>query len=333
VFKNGISATIEVDRTGYTNTVASVNYLATNGTALNGVNFVATSGTLVFTNGVTSQTFNVALIANTKVQPNLTVNLQLLNPTNGILVTPSSATLTILENGGSFVIPAGSQVVTNYTSHAGDGIIGSNDTVQVLFALRDSAGLNVTNLIAYLQATNGVVAPSPASQTYGPLMVYGHSVSRAFTFTAQGTNALAIAPTFLLYDSGKFIGTAAFSYTLGSWTTTFASTNAIVINDNTNASPYPSVISVNGLGSSLIKATVTLTNMSHPDPFSIGALVVSPAQKNTLIMGHAGGSLPINHVTLTFDDAVGVTNKLPQNGQIVTGTNYPTAYGIMQNFP
>jgi hypothetical protein len=334
VFKNGINAAITVYRTGFTDSVASVNFLATNGTALNGVNFVATNGTLVFSNGVTSQMFNVALIANTKVQPNLTVSLQLSNPTNGILVKPSLATLTILENGGSFVIPAGSQMVTNYTSPANglNGIIGANDTVQVLFGLRDSAGLNVTNLIAYLQATNGVISPSPASQTYGPLIVYGHSVSRAFTFTAQGTNTQAIAPTFQLYDNSKFIGTAVFNYTLGSWTTVFASTNPIVINDNTNATPYPSLISASGVGNYLLKATVTLTNMSHVSPSDIGALVVSPSQKNTLIMSQAGGSLVINHVTLTFDDS---TNwpALPQYGQIVTGTNKSTAYGTTQPFP
>jgi hypothetical protein len=295
------------------------------------VNFVSTNGTLIFTNGVTSQTFNVPLIANSLVQPNLYVQLQLLNPTNGSLVSPSAAILNLMETGGSYVVPAGAQVVTNYTTHAGDGIISSNDTVQVLFALRDSAGLNVTNLIATLLATNGVVSPSPASQTYGPLTVYGHSVSRAFTYTASGTNNLPITPTFNLYDNAKFIGTAVFTNILGTWTTNFANTNAIIINDNTNATPYPSMIVVSGMGSTLVKATVTLTNLTHNSPTDIGALVVSPAQKNTLIMGHAGGSFAVKQVTLTFDD--NAPTNLPQSGQIVTGTNKPSAYGIMQNFP
>ena len=329
--KNSGSAVITVYRTGFTDSVASVNFLATNGTALNGVNFVSTNGTLIFTNGVTSQTFNVPLIANSLVQPNLYVQLQLLNPTNGSLVSPSAAILNLMETGGSYVVPAGAQVVTNYTTHAGDGIISSNDTVQVLFALRDSAGLNVTNLIATLLATNGVVSPSPASQTYGPLTVYGHSVSRAFTYTASGTNNLPITPTFNLYDNAKFIGTAVFTNILGTWTTNFANTNAIIINDNTNATPYPSMIVVSGMGSTLVKATVTLTNLTHNSPTDIGALVVSPAQKNTLIMGHAGGSFAVKQVTLTFDD--NAPTNLPQSGQIVTGTNKPSAYGIMQNFP
>jgi len=202
--------------------------------------------------------------------------------------------------------------------------------VTVLFAFRDAAGLNVTNLVAYLLATNGVAAPSPASQTYGPLTVYGHSVSRPFSFTAHGTNTLPIAPTFQLYDNGKFIGPATFTYTMGTWTTTFANTNPIIINDNAAASPYPSVINVSGLGNTLIKATVTMTNVTHTKPSDIDALVVSPTT-NTLIMAHAGGANIIKHVTLTFDDAA--TNSLPQNGQIVTGTNKPTQYYPVKNFP
>ncbi len=331
VFKNSGVATINVYRTGFTDSVVSVNYLATNGTAINGVNFYSTNGTLVFSNGVTSQSFNVSLIANATVQPNLFALLRLYGPTNAQVVDPGAATLTILENGGSYVIPAGSQLTANSSpADLANGVIGSNETVTVLFAFRDSAGLNVTNLVAYLLATNGVVAPSPASRAYGPLVVYGHSASQPFSFTAQGTNGLTIAPTFQLYDNAKFIGMASFVYTLGTWTTMFANTNMIIINDNAAASPYPSIINVSGLGSTLIKATVTLTNLWHTKPSDIDALVVSPTT-NTLIMAHTGGANIIKHVTLTFDDAA--TNSLPQNGQIVSGTNKPTQFYPVKNFP
>lgn len=334
-YENGITASINVLRTGFTNSTVSVNYLATNGTAIGGVNFVPTGGTLVFTNGVVSQNFNVALIANPAVQPNLTVQMNLSKPTNGLLATPNAATLTILETGGSYVIPAGAQMVTNYTTHVSDGIIGSNDAVQVLFALRDAAGLDVTNLTAFLLATNGVISPSPASQNYGNLKVYGHSVSRAFTFTAQGTNSQSLKPTFALYSPttspGNFIGTAVFNYSVGTWATTFANTNAIIINDNTNASPYPSVISVSGLGTSLVKATVTLTNLTHTSPADIDALVVSPSQKNTLIMAHAGAQFAVSKITVKLDDAA--TNSLPQASVITNGVYKPTGYLPVRRFP
>ena len=334
-FKTAGYAAINVYRTGYTDSIVSVDYLATNGTAIAGLNFYSTNGTLVFTNGQTVQTFNVALIAGTTVQPNLTALLQLSNPTNGVLVKPILATLTIVENGGSYVIPAGSMVVTNYTTHANDGIINSNDTVQVLFGLRDGAGLNVTNLVAVLMATNGVASPSPSSQTYGQLTVYGHSVSKPFTFTARGTNSYTISPTFQLYDSSNvnsnYIGMAAFTYTLGTWTTTFANTNMNIIYDGAAASLYPSMINVSGIGNTLVKATVTLTNLSHQSIGDVDVLVVSPTT-NTLLMGHVGGNGIIEkHVTLTFDDAA--TNSLPSNTQFSTSTNKPTRYGGIPNFP
>jgi len=319
-----------VYRTGYTDSVVSVDYLATNGTAVNGVNFAATSGTLLFARGVTNQTFGVPLIANSTVQPNLTVLLQLLNPTNGALVSPSAAVLTILENGGSYVIPAGSQLT--YESGPVNGIIESNETVTVLFALRDAAGLDVTNLNAILLATNGVLAPAPVTTTnYGPLTVYGHSVSRAFTFTAHGTNSFAILPTFNLYDNTKFIGTAVFSYSLGAWVNVFSNTNAIVINDNTNALPYPSVINVSGVGGTLMKATVTLNKLTHTSPGDIGAAVVAPSLQNILIMAHAGAQYSVTNLVLTFDDAA--TNTLSNSSRLTTGTNRPTQYFPIRNFP
>lgn len=200
----------------------------------------------------------------------------------------------------------------------------------VLFAFRDAAGLNVTNLVAYLLATNNVTAPSPASQAYGPLTVYGHSASEPFTFTAHGTNTLTISPTFQLYDNTKYIGPATFVFTVGSSTTVFGNSSAIILKDGVAASPYPSIINVSGVGNTLVKATVTLTNLSHQNFSDIDALVVSPTT-NTLIMGHVGGPRMVHNVTLIFDD--GAASSLPQNGAIVTGTNKPTQYGSIPNFP
>src|SRR5208282_814027 len=111
VLKTAGFATVTVDRSGSTNSVASVNYVVTNGTAISGQNFYATNGTLIFSNGVTSQSFNVTLIAN----------------------------LTILETGGSYVVPAGAQLLSNSSPlDMSEGVIGSNDKVSVLFAFRDA---------------------------------------------------------------------------------------------------------------------------------------------------------------------------------------------------
>jgi hypothetical protein len=327
---DGIAA-INVFRTGLTDSVASVDFLATNGTAIAGVHYYPTNGTLVFTNGQTSNTFGVQVIDTSAVQPNETVLLELFNPSNGVMSSPNAATLTIKDPTGSFVVPAGSQITSESGAGAPNGVVDSNETVTILFAFRDAGGLDVNNLIATLLATNGVTSPSPASQAYGPLISSGHSVSESFTFTAQGTNGQQIAATFQLKDGTTNIGIAVFGYVLGSSTFNFTNSGFITINDNAIATPYPSTISVSNLIGSVLKTTLTLTNMVHTSPHDIDAVLVSPAEQTVLFMAHCGGQNLITNVTLTFDDAASA--PLPQFGQIISGTNQPSAYLPVPVFP
>jgi hypothetical protein len=331
VSKAGVFANITVLRSGYTNGTVSVNYLTGGGTAQPGTQYYPTNGTLIFTNGQTSNNFHVTVIDSTGQQPNETVLLQLRNPTNSLLLSPSNAVLTIFDNSGSLVIPAGSTLVSEANAGAPNGIIDPHETVTLLFAFRCSAGTNVTSLNATLLATNGITAPS-GTQTYGPLVAFGPSAFRAFSFTVDPayTNGQQIAATFNLKDGAVFLGTGVFTYHLGTVTTTFANTNAIIINDNTNASPYPSLIDVSGVGGTLLKATVTLTNLTHSFPADVDALVVDPGGTNTLIMANVG-SFGVNNVTLTFDDAA--ATSLTNVVQIVSGTNKPSANLPVRSFP
>jgi hypothetical protein len=341
ILKNGGAATITVLRNDNTNITSSVNFTTADGTGVAGINYIPTNGTAVFTNGETSKTFSVLVINDTTlVQPDKTVLLQLSNPVNGVLIPPSAATLTIHDTSGSLVVPAGSTFVVPGGDPNTNGIIDPGERVTLLFAFRASGGNTVSNLNATLLATNGVTSPSPAGTNYyGRLVVGGPSVSRPFSFTASGTNGQTIAATFKLQDGASDLGTAVFTYTLGTWTTTFANTNIIIVNDNAPASPYPSMINVSGVGGMLIKAVITLTNISYgPSPADMDVLLVSPAPgtqppflQDTLIMAHTGGQNAINHVTLTFDDAA--SNSLPHDTPLISGTNKPTAYLPMPNFP
>ena len=221
-----------------------------------------------------------------------------------------------------------------------NGIIDPGENVTLLFAFRDIAGNNVTNLVATLLTNNSVTYSSgPQSQTnYGVLIVGGPSASLPFSFTANGTNGQSIAATFQLQNgtnslsSTNNLGTVVFNYMLGTLTNTFANTNLIVINDYADASPYPSTINVSGVGGSLFKATVTFANLTHSWPADIDALLESPYQQSAFLMAHAGGGYAVNGVTLTFDDA---TNNpfLPSAAQIVSGTYQPTAYSSGVTFP
>jgi hypothetical protein len=78
----------------------SVDFQTADGTAVAGTDYQATAGSLTFALGQTSQTFKVIIFDNAINEPNdnKTVILTLSNVTNGILGTPSTATLTIRDN-------------------------------------------------------------------------------------------------------------------------------------------------------------------------------------------------------------------------------------------
>jgi hypothetical protein len=95
VSENAGSETITVTRNG-SNTASDVNYATTNtGTAVAGVNYTPTSGTLAFAIGQTSQSFTIPILSDPTMTTNLTVGLALSSPTAGILGVPSTAVLTI----------------------------------------------------------------------------------------------------------------------------------------------------------------------------------------------------------------------------------------------
>jgi len=330
ILKTGVSTNITVIRTDNTNQVSAVNFATSDGTASAGVDYIATNGVMVFTNGDVSKTFTVTVIANTTVQPDKTVLLQLSSPSNAFLIAPYAATLTIHDISGSLVVPAGSTLV--HESLITNGIIDPGETVTMLLALRASGGTNIPNVNATLLVTNGITSPSPATAVnYGAMAVGGPAVSRQFSFTANGTNSQQIAATLLLDNGVTNIGTAVFTYTLGMWTNTFYNTNGITIPTIGIASPYPSVITVSNLGGTLVKSIVTLSNLYHTYPDDVHALVVSPAGQDTLLMSHTGGSTNAAKVTLTFDDAA--ATYLSGTNALTTSTNKPTHWSITPVFP
>jgi Calx-beta domain/Beta-propeller repeat len=98
VSETGGTATITVRRTGDTSTAATVQFATSNGTATTGSDYTATSGTLTFLTGQSSQTFTVTIAADAICDGDETVNLTLTNPGGGnVLGTRSTAVLTILD--------------------------------------------------------------------------------------------------------------------------------------------------------------------------------------------------------------------------------------------
>ena len=88
---------VTVTRTGGATGAVSIDYATADGTAVGGVDYLPTSGTLNFASGETSRTIFLLLPSGTPPNgPAKTFTLTLSNPTGGLaLATPASATVTI----------------------------------------------------------------------------------------------------------------------------------------------------------------------------------------------------------------------------------------------
>ena len=98
VDENVATATILVNRTGGTSGQVAVNYTVAAGTATDLVDFTGSTGTLVFADGQTAQTFVVPIIDDLLAEGDESILLTLTNAVDAALAVPNAATLTILDN-------------------------------------------------------------------------------------------------------------------------------------------------------------------------------------------------------------------------------------------
>lgn len=223
------------------------------------------------------------------------------------------------------LIIAQTSAVSSETGVPANGAVDPGETVTVALTLKNTGSLTTTNLQATLAATGGVTLPGTA-QTYGAVAV-GASVARPFIFTAAGVCGGTVTATLNLTDGATNLGSVTFTFQLGLTgppaTTTFSNTASISIPNSGTASPYPSNITVSGIGS-VTKVTATLTGLTHTWPDDLDVLLVGPGGQSAMLMSAAGGSANVNGVNLTFDATA--ASLLPGNTQITAGTYQPSHY-------
>ena len=140
----------------------TVNYATANGTATAGSDYTATSGTLSFAAGETSKTITVSVLGDKTVESNENFTLVLSSPSGATLGSTASATVTIIDNdsttvlpsftvpgtlGNDFFIPSGGN---NYLGGGGsDTYIISPYTLSgaVTAKITDTEGANVIQLV------------------------------------------------------------------------------------------------------------------------------------------------------------------------------------------
>jgi len=151
VSQTNVSATITVNRVGGSTGPVQVNYDTTPGTAVEGQDYVAASGTLIWSDGdANPKTFDISILNNSQSSTNKTVFLTLSNVSGGAyLGSPSTAVLIITNSA-----PAPSAYAIWKTTHFGDNannplIAGDN---------ADPDGDGVPNILEYAFGTDPNVA-------------------------------------------------------------------------------------------------------------------------------------------------------------------------------
>lgn len=221
-------------------------------------------------------------------------------------------------------------VVVAESASPNNGAPDPNETVTVSFPLQNFGTGATTNLVATLQPTGGVLAPS-GPQSYGVVTPAAAAVARSFTFVADGNCGDDITATLTLQDGPTSLGSVTFTLRLGTLVLTphGASNPASVAIPNSGiATPYPSTINVAGVSGTVSKVTATLSGLTHTFPGDIDVLLVGPAGQTVVLMSDVGSGTDVTNVTITFDDTAP-----PIGATVVPGTFRPTNSGTGDPFP
>ncbi len=296
------------------------------------VSATSSVGACTFTNNTVSCALgDVAtganLTATIVVRPNLLAPLTMsftAAGTNGdVNFANNTLQITIpVDEGRPNIVPGSAQLIAESLVPS-TGAIESGETVTVNLTLRNAGNAPATNLVAVLQSSGGL-APSPANDTadYGVILP-GGTATRAFTFTATAAPGSAITATLQLQQGVQGLGTAVFTFGLGS-SGSFGNNDVITINEFGGATPYPSTVNVSGLAGILSKVTVTLTRFTHAYPDDVDVLLVSPSGQKVMLMSDVGGGVAVTNRTLIFDPAA--VGYLPDSTAIGTGVYRPTDF-------
>ncbi|MDR3634721.1 MAG: Calx-beta domain-containing protein [Isosphaeraceae bacterium] len=221
------SATITVDRTGGDFGAVTVQYATSDGTAKAGTDYTATSGTLTFPDGVTSETFTVPILDDQTPDGTESLNLTLSSPTGGAtLGTPSTAVLNLTDVPGAIQFSSPTYSVSESAGTATITVTradGDGGAVSVHYATSDGtagAGTDYTATSGTLNFPDGVDSetftipildnPNPTGDLTVDLALSDAtggatlgSPTAAVLTIAQGAGSLQFsAPTYSIAENG-----------------------------------------------------------------------------------------------------------------------------------
>lgn len=254
----------------------------------------------------------------------VTVSSSLMDPNTA---NNSASCTTIVAPPLVDIQPAGTTLVLEGLNQT-NGVIDANERVTVKFWLKNLGTINASNVTATLLSGGGVSSPVCVTSSNCGNMTPGFTTNVQYAFTAVGSNGMVNASFAVAATSqiGSYATNITFSFELPK-AFAFTNSNAITIPDHGLASPYPSVITTEGITGTVVKVTATLNNFSHTYPRDVSVMLVSPVGRKSILMAHGGGGYnsSVTNLTLTFDDSA--TISLPAS-MLISGSYRPAGYGV-----
>jgi hypothetical protein len=191
------------------------------------------------------------------------------NATYGLTIavlsrTGSTFMVAIGGGSGSVIQPDGPAAITAESLSPPNGAPDPTEQVTATFPLKNVGTVSTTNLVATLQTSGGVTAiPAGENQNYGVVVAGGATVSRPFTFRADGTCGATITATFQLQDGATNLGNITYNFQLGTNSTTTPLTQNF---DGVAAPALPAGWTTSASGTSAtLWVTSTTTPVSAPN--------------------------------------------------------------------
>ncbi len=330
ISETGPTATITVTRTGGSDGSVTADYAtvaggtATGGAACGGmVDYVNTSGTVTFGNGVTtSQTFTIPVCTDATAEASETVNLALTNATNGAtLGTPNTAVLTITDvppvAGNVTVNPGATNYATlkdaidaiNAGTHTGAVTVDINaNTTETAPSVLNSSGAGAASYTSIIirPSVDGVTVAGPTVTGRGLIELNG-----ADNVTIDGDN-----PNSAGTNRNLTIQNTAAN------TVTFTSVIRVALNTTTVASADNNIFrNLNIVGSATGRNISTATSATGSENTTFGIVASSNAS------GATTAPTAISSVSLTVGTGATATNLTVSNNNITTAARGVVALG------
>ena len=249
--EGAVNGTVGVNRSGPLTGTSTVHYSTSDGTAIAGLDYTATSGTLTFGPGVAALSFNIPITQDSINEPTEFFNVTLDSPTGATLGTPSTGTFGILDDD-----PPPSISIANVSQAE-----GNSGTTTFTFTASLSAMSGFPISFDYATADGTATAPSDYTAVGSTtLTIPAGAAGGTFNINVVGDTAVEPDETFVVNFSNPVHATLATTQATGTIVNDDA---ALVASANLSLQKTSSAPTFHG--GDTITYTLTASN-AGPDP-------------------------------------------------------------------